>query len=167
MGLHAFLAKNHIQYGSPESIEFTNVYFMLLNYWTLVASNKIAKERQETFFEFEKSAYADGSYFDKYINQDWGPTSDRVKELFAGIFIPTKEDWAQLKENVMRDGLYNAYRMAVAPTGSISYVGNTTASLQPIIQKVEERQEGKIGKSTTPLLTFQPIQCHITNPRMT
>ena len=146
MGLHAFLAKNHIQYGSPESIEFTNVYFMLLNYWTLVASNKIAKERQETFFEFEKSAYADGSYFDKYINQDWGPTSDRVKELFAGIFIPTKEDWAQLKENVMRDGLYNAYRMAVAPTVSISYVGNTTASLQPIIQKVEERQEGKIGK---------------------
>lgn len=146
MGLHAFLAKNHIQYGSPESIEFTNVYFMLLNYWTLVASNKIARERQETFFEFEKSAYADGSYFDKYINQDWGPTSDRVKELFAGIFIPTKEDWAQLKDNVMRDGLYNAYRMAVAPTGSISYVGNTTASLQPIIQKVEERQEGKIGK---------------------
>ena len=146
MGLHAFLAKNHIQYGSPESIEFTNVYFMLLNYWTLVASNKIAKERQETFFEFEKSAYADGSYFDKYVNQDWGPKSDRVKELFAGIFIPTKEDWAQLKENVMRDGLYNAYRMAVAPTGSISYVGNTTASLQPIIQKVEERQEGKIGK---------------------
>lgn len=146
MGLHAFLAKNHIQYGSPESIEFTNVYFMLLNYWTLVASNKIARERQETFFEFEKSAYADGSYFDKYINQDWGPTSDRVKELFAGIFIPTKADWAQLKDNVMRDGLYNAYRMAVAPTGSISYVGNTTASLQPIIQKVEERQEGKIGK---------------------
>lgn len=146
MGLHAFLAKNHIQYGSPESIEFTNVYFMLLNYWTLVASNKIARERQETFFEFEKSAYADGSYFDKYINQDWGPTSNRVKELFAGIFIPTKADWAQLKDNVMRDGLYNAYRMAVAPTGSISYVGNTTASLQPIIQKVEERQEGKIGK---------------------
>lgn len=146
MGLHAFLAKNHIQYGSPESIEFTNVYFMLLNYWTLVASNKIARERHETFFEFEKSTYADGSYFDKYVNQDWGPTSDRVKKLFAGIFIPTKEDWAQLKENVMRDGLYNAYRMAVAPTGSISYVGNTTASLQPIIQKVEERQEGKIGK---------------------
>ena len=157
MGLHAFLAKNHIQYGSPESIEFTNVYFMLLNYWTLVASNKIAKERQETFFEFEKSAYADGSYFDKYVNQDWGPKSDRVKELFAGIFIPTKEDWAKLKENVMRDGLYNAYRMAVAPTGSISYVGNTTASLQPIIQKVEERQEGKIGKVYYPAAYLSPV----------
>lgn len=146
MGLHAYLAKNHIEYGSLESIEFTSVYFMLLNYWTLVASNKIAKERQETFYEFEKSDYANGSYFDQYLNEDFAPKSKRVKELFANILIPTKEDWEKLKQAVMKDGLYNAYRMAVAPTGSISYVGNTTASLQPIIQKVEERQEGKIGK---------------------
>lgn len=146
MGLHAYLAKNHIEYGSPESIEFTNVYFMLLNYWTLVASNKIAKERKETFFEFEKSKYADGSYFDKYVSQDWSPQSEKIKELFDGIFIPTKEDWEKLKMDVMKDGLYNAYRMAVAPTGSISYVGNTTSSLQPIIQKIEERQEGNLGK---------------------
>ncbi len=47
MGLHSFLAKHHMYYGSPESIEFTSVYFMLLNYWSLVASNKIAKERKE------------------------------------------------------------------------------------------------------------------------
>lgn len=146
MGLHAYLAKNHIQYGSKESIEFTNIYFMLLNYWTLVASNKIAKERQETFYEFEKSAYADGSYFDKYINNEFKPENSKVKELFEGIYIPTIKDWKELKQNVMKDGLYNAYRMAIAPTGSISYVGNTTASLQPIIQRIEERQEGKIGK---------------------
>ncbi|WP_290033581.1 class 1b ribonucleoside-diphosphate reductase subunit alpha [Ligilactobacillus cholophilus] len=146
MGLHAYLAKNHIQYGSKESIEFTNIYFMLLNYWTLVASNKIAKERQETFYEFEKSAYADGSYFDKYINNEFKPENPKVKELFEGIHIPTIKDWKELKQNVMKDGLYNAYRMAIAPTGSISYVGNTTASLQPIIQRIEERQEGKIGK---------------------
>ncbi|HIX01419.1 MAG TPA: class 1b ribonucleoside-diphosphate reductase subunit alpha [Candidatus Ligilactobacillus excrementigallinarum] len=146
MGLHAFLAKNHIEYGSPESIEFTSVYFMLLNYWTLVASNKIARERQETFYEFEKSTYADGSYFDQYVTQDFRPQNPRVKELFAGIFLPSPADWEKLKAKVMQDGLYNAYRMAVAPTGSISYVGNTTASLQPIIQRVEERQEGKIGK---------------------
>src|SRR5699024_4085857 len=38
MGLHTYLAQNHIYYGSPESVEFTDVYFMLLNYWTLVES---------------------------------------------------------------------------------------------------------------------------------
>ena len=67
MGLHSYLAKHHIEYGSPESIEFTNIYFMLMNYWTLVESNNIARERQETFVGFENSKYADGSYFDKYV----------------------------------------------------------------------------------------------------
>ena len=47
MGLHAYLAKNQIEYGSPEALEFTSVYFMLLNYWTLVASNKIAKSHSQ------------------------------------------------------------------------------------------------------------------------
>ncbi len=35
MGLHSYFAKNHMEYGSPESIDFTNIYFLLLNYWTL------------------------------------------------------------------------------------------------------------------------------------
>ena len=59
-------------YGSPVALEFTSVYFMLLNYWTLVASNEIAQEKGETFANFERSAYADGSYFDKYLTKDWG-----------------------------------------------------------------------------------------------
>ncbi len=146
MGLHSFLAKNQIEYGAPESVEFTGVYFMLLNYWTLVASNEIARERQTTFHNFENSDYANGSYFDKYVTDDFGPQSDRVKELFEGIFIPTTADWATLRDNVKKDGLYNQNRLAVAPNGSISYINDTTASLHPIINKVEERQEKKIGK---------------------
>ena len=46
----------------------------------------------------------------------------------------------------MKDGLYHQNRMAVAPTGSISYINDATASLQPIVNRVEERQEKKIGK---------------------
>ena len=146
MGLHAYLAKNQIEYGSPEALEFTSVYFMLLNYWTLVASNKIAKERKVTFDNFENSKYADGSYFDTYLNQEFAPKNARVKELFYGIFIPTKSDWTSLKENVMKYGLYHQNRLAVAPNGSISYINDTTASLHPIINRIEERQERKIGK---------------------
>lgn len=146
MGLHAYLAKNQIEYGSPEALEFTSVYFMLLNYWTLVASNKIAKEREVTFDNFKNSKYADGSYFDTYLNQEFAPKNTRVKELFDGIFIPTKSDWTSLKENVMKYGLYHQNRLAVAPNGSISYINDTTASLHPIINRIEERQERKIGK---------------------
>ena len=146
MGLHGYLAKNHIQYGSPVAIEFTGIYFMLLNYWSLVTSNEIAKERGESFHDFDKSAYANGSYFDKYVSQDWRPQSDVVKELFKGIFIPGPNDWKALRDRVKKDGLYNAYRLAVAPNGSTAYINDSTASLTPIVNRIEERQEKMIGK---------------------
>ena len=146
MGLHSYLAKNHIEYGSPESVEFTNIYFMLMNYWTLVESNNIARERQETFVGFEKSKYADGSYFDKYVTGQYVPKSDRVKELFDGHFIPQAKDWEELRELVKKDGLYHQNRLAVAPNGSISYINDCSASIHPITQRIEERQEKKIGK---------------------
>lgn len=150
MNMHGYLAKNHIEYGSPESLEFTSVYFMLLNYWTLYESNQIAKERGQVFHEFEKSAYATGTYFDKYTDRSWGPQLDRVKELFKGIFIPEQEDWKELKASVQKYGLYNAFRLATAPTGSISYVNEATASIHPIVHRIEERQEKTTGKTYYP-----------------
>ena len=119
---------------------------MLLNYWTLVASNKIAKERQTSFVGFEESDYANGKYFTKYLTEDFTPHSEKVKALFKDIFIPTKADWEKLSQAVKQDGLYHQNRLAVAPNGSISYINDTAASLQPIINKIEERQERKIGK---------------------
>ncbi|RHW51113.1 ribonucleotide-diphosphate reductase subunit alpha [Bombilactobacillus bombi] len=146
MGLHTYLAINHIEYGSPAALEFTSVYFMLLNYWTLVESNNIARERQETFANFDKSKYADGSYFFQYRHHDFRPQNQQVQKLFHNIFIPGPEDWQKLQKKIQQDGLYNAYRLAVAPTGSISYIDDTSASLQPITWLVEERQEKKNGK---------------------
>lgn len=146
MGLHTFFATHHMKYGSPESVEFTNLYFMLLNYWTLVESNNIAIERNETFYGFEKSKYADGTYFDKYLTGKYVPQSEKMKDMFDGIYIPSVEDWEYLKESVMKYGLYNETRLAVAPNGSISYINDVSASIHPIIQRIEERQEKKTGK---------------------
>ena len=136
MGLHSYLAQQLIEYGSPESVEFTSIYFMLMNYWTLVESNNIARERGITFHNFEKSDYANGSYFDKYVTGEFVPKSDRVKELFKDVFIPSAADWAELRDKVQADGLYHQNRLAVAPN----------ASIHPITQRIEERQEKKIGK---------------------
>ena len=146
MGLHTFFAKNHMEYGSDESIDFTNVYFTLLNYWTLVESNTIAKQYKKTFDNFEKSDYANGTYFNKYIEGDFTPKSEKVKEIFKDIFVPTAEDWKQLREAVQKNGLYHQNRLAVAPNGSISYINDTSASIHPITRMIEERQEKKIGK---------------------
>lgn len=146
MGLHTFFAKNQMMYGSPESLEFTDIYFMLLNYWTLVESHQIAKEKKVTFHNFEKSTYADGSYFEPYIKGDYTPKSAKISLLFKDIFLPSSKDWEKLAQDIKKDGLYHQNRLAVAPNGSISYINDTSASLHPITRLIEERQEKKIGK---------------------
>ncbi|MEJ6400029.1 class 1b ribonucleoside-diphosphate reductase subunit alpha [Nicoliella lavandulae] len=145
MGLHTALARHQIEYGSPEALELTDAYFLALNYYSLVASNEIAKERNATFEQFEYSQYADGTYFDQYLTADFTFKSPRVAAIFSHIKLPRVSDWQRLKESVMKDGLYHRNRLAVAPNGSISYVNETSASLQPITQLVEQRQENKVG----------------------
>lgn len=148
MNLHGYLSRERIFYGSEEGVDFTNIYFYTVLYHCLLASNKIARERKETFFEFEKSKYASGEFFDKYTDQVWEPKTDKVRELFAnaGVHIPTQDDWRDLKALVMEHGIYNAYLQAVPPTGSISYINNSTSSIHPIASKIEIRKEGKIGR---------------------
>jgi len=147
MGLHTALAVNHIHYGSDEALEFTDAYFRTVRFYALKASNKIAKEKDESFFEFEKSEYADGSYLDrKYINQpEFSFKSEKVQEIFKNIPVPTIEDWKELNENIIAHGLYNAYLLAIAPTGSISYINEASSSLHPVINLIENRQEENIG----------------------
>ncbi|MPV50114.1 hypothetical protein GCG21_08860 [Pseudactinotalea sp. HY160] len=148
MNLHGFLGRERIHYGSPEALEFTSVYFAAIAFHALRASNRIAIERGATFEGFADSAYADGTYFDKYVTRDWLPESARVRSLFAGtgIALPTQSDWRELRDSVMAHGIYNAYLQAVPPTGSISYINDSTSSIHPIASQIEIRKEGKLGR---------------------
>lgn len=82
----------------------------------------------------------------------WKATGSRkpkkVRALFAraGITLPTREMWQQLREEVMRYGIYNQNLQAVPPTGSISYINHATSSIHPIVSKIEIRKEGKTGR---------------------
>lgn len=146
MNLHGFLAREHVHYGSEEGIDFTNIYFYIVLFHALSASNKIAIERGQTFDGFENSKYASGEFFDKYTEQTWEPATERVRELFADIQIPTQADWQSLKASVMEHGIYNQNLQAIPPTGSISYINNSTSSIHPVASKIEIRKEGKIGR---------------------
>jgi len=148
MNLHGYLSREKIHYGSEEGIDFTNMYFYTVTYHAIKASNKIAIERKSSFHNFENSKYATGEYFDKYVNQVWAPETAKVKELFnqSGIQIPTQQDWEELKKSVMKHGIYNQNLQAVPPTGSISYINNSTSSIHPIASRIEVRKEGKLGR---------------------
>ena len=146
MNLHGYLAREHVYYGSEEGIDFTNIYFYTVLFHALRASNKLAIERGTAFDGFEDSTYASGTFFDKYIDQEWVPATAKVAELFAGHHIPTQADWVELKESIQKHGIYNQNLQAVPPTGSISYINNSTSSIHPIASKIEIRKEGKLGR---------------------
>lgn len=139
MNLHGYLAKNQIDYDSSLAIEFVNTFFMMLNYYSIKASMEIAKKTGTTFKDFEKSEYANGNYFKKYEERSFAPVSDKIISLFDGIYIPSESDWSMLKKEVAKNGLYHAYRLAIAPTQSISYVQNATPSVMPVVDVIESR----------------------------
>ena len=158
MNLHGYLVKNQIAYESREALDFCNVFFMMMNFYSLERSMEIAKARQVTFKDFAQSDYATGEYFTKYLAKDFVPQTDKVEELFAGIKIPTIGDWTALADKVKKYGLYNAYRLAIAPTQSVSYIQSATSSIMPIVDPIEVRE---YGDSTTfypmPFLTNDNI----------
>ncbi|HCM9320138.1 TPA: class 1b ribonucleoside-diphosphate reductase subunit alpha [Enterobacter roggenkampii] len=148
MNLHGYLAREGIAYGSPEGLDFTNLYFYTVTWHALHTSMMLARERNQRFAGFEQSRYASGEYFSPYLEGDWQPKTARVRELFAraGIVLPTREMWQRLRDDVMRYGIYNQNLQAVPPTGSISYINHATSSIHPIVSKIEIRKEGKTGR---------------------
>ncbi|MEY6827883.1 class 1b ribonucleoside-diphosphate reductase subunit alpha [Enterobacter roggenkampii] len=148
MNLHGYLAREGIAYGSPEGLDFTNLYFYTVTWHALHTSMMLARERNQRFAGFEQSRYASGEYFNQYLEGDWQPKTARVRELFAraGIVLPTREMWQRLRDDVMRYGIYNQNLQAVPPTGSISYINHATSSIHPIVSKIEIRKEGKTGR---------------------
>ncbi|NDI35503.1 class 1b ribonucleoside-diphosphate reductase subunit alpha [Chengkuizengella sediminis] len=146
MNLHGFLTKNKIAYESEEAKDFANTFFMMINFYSLEKSMLIAQDRGQAFKDFNKSEYAKGTYFTKYIENNYVPKTEKVRDLFEGIEIPTKENWENLQLQVQQHGLYNAYRLAIAPTQSISYIQNSTSSVMPVVDRIETRT---YGNSTT------------------
>ena len=155
MNLHGLLAKNHIMYDSLEARKITNVIFMLINYYTLVESCQLAKEKGKTFVGFEGSEYATGEYFDDYLSQGGNYYDQYIDVKGIGVkgqaildSLPqiTIDDWANLYLDIRKYGLYNAYRLAIAPNQSTSYIMSATASTMPIVDQIEVRE---YGDSTT------------------
>ncbi|WP_428828516.1 class 1b ribonucleoside-diphosphate reductase subunit alpha [Bacillus altitudinis] len=155
MNLHGYLAQNGIAYESEEARDFANVFFATVNYWTLVRSNELAQETRSTFEGYKGSTYASGEYFEKYFEGDYRPKTDKVRALFKDIVIPTPLEWEVLRDNVTMYGLYHAYRLAIAPNGSISYVQSATASVMPIMERIEERTYGN-SKTYYPMPGLSP-----------
>ena len=120
-GYHHALAKRHIKWESEEHLEFMDKVFETINRAAIIASSDLAKEKGSYKF-FEGSDWETGAYFDK---RDYNST-----------------EWQKVRQTVARQGMRNAYLLAVAPTSSTSIIAGTTAGLDPIMKRffLEEKK---------------------------
>ncbi|WP_332649569.1 class 1b ribonucleoside-diphosphate reductase subunit alpha [Lysinibacillus sp. 54212] len=139
MNLHGHLVTEGIVYGSKESVAFIDAFMEAVNYFSIKSSMEIAKEKGVTFDRFEESDYATGAYFDSYTTKEGSLLEPAVEKALGNVPQITREMWQALKEDVMKHGIFHAYRLAIAPTGSISYIRSSTASIAPCTERVEVR----------------------------
>lgn len=158
MNLHGHLVTEEIMYGSKDSIDFIDGFMEAMNYYSLKASMEIAKETGETFYRYEDSDYASGVYFDSYVNGKERELSPTAIKALGNIPVVTQQMWQLLKEDVMKYGIFHSYRLAIAPTGSISYIRSCTASIAPSTERVEVRDYADSR-------TIYPMP-HLTNDNM-
>ena len=120
-GYHHALAKRHIKWESEEHLQFMDKVFETINRAAILASSDLAKEKGSYQF-FEGSDWQTGTYFNK-----------------RGY---DSAEWKDVRRTVARQGMRNAYLLAVAPTSSTSIIAGTTAGLDPIMKRffLEEKK---------------------------
>ncbi len=124
-GWHHLLAINNIKWESDEAVAYADELYEEIEYYTIKASMKIAKEKG-AYSYFKGSDWENGTYFERKHDK-----SDR---------------WKGLQEEIKVHGLRNGYLMAVAPNSSTSIIAGSTASIDPIFNKeyAEEKKNYKI-----------------------
>ncbi|WOH94964.1 class 1b ribonucleoside-diphosphate reductase subunit alpha [Corynebacterium urealyticum] len=144
MNLHGALAHHGIEYGSEEALALWDRYMAKVTFHAMLTSTDIARQHGEHEY-FDGSEYATGAWFERKIK----PWFEEDKELAFGIgelHAPTLEDWHHLQLEVYKHGMANAYLQAIPPTGSISYINHSTASIHPVVAPIEIRKEGRTGR---------------------
>lgn len=120
-GYHHMLAKAGIRWESEEHLTFVDEVFETINRAAIAASSAIAAEKG-SYAAFEGSDWQTGAYFSK-----------------RGYTSP---EWRQLAATVAKQGMRNAYLLAVAPTSSTSILAGTTAGVDPVMKRffLEEKK---------------------------
>ncbi|NLB91305.1 MAG: ribonucleoside-diphosphate reductase subunit alpha [Clostridiales bacterium] len=126
-GYHHMLAKNQIRWESEEHLTFVDQLFEQINYAAIQASCQLGQEKG-VYAHFAGSDWENGAYFSKRNYHS--------------------EKWLRLKEQVAKNGLRNAWLLAVAPTSSTSILSGTSPGIDPIMTTFffEEKKEGLLPR---------------------
>ena len=158
MNLHGALAHHGLRYGSEEALKLWDNYMALVTWAAMCESAELAREIGETPY-FDGSEYATGEWWDRVPKAHLERAESL--EILPGLEAPDADDWNDLYLKVSQYGMANAYLQTVPPTGSISYINNSTSSIHPIVNKVEIRKEGKLGRVYYPAPHMRSDNLHL------
>jgi len=128
MGFADLLFGLDLDYDSQEAIELSTSIAEYIYYYTLKASNELAKEQGRTYPSFKDSDYAKGIlHFDKYLRG-------------KNINYKTKLDWEGLKEDIKEHGLLNSLLVARMPTASSAAIQGCNEADEPVTDLIFKRK---------------------------
>lgn len=133
-----------LEWDSKEILEYVDELHEKINYYAIEASNELAAEKG-SYSLFEGSDWQTGKYFE-------------LRGYFEG---DNADKWKALAEKVARDGMRNAYLIAIAPNSTTSNILGTTASIDPVfgLEYVEEKSKYKIS-TVAPNITPENYQLY-------
>ena len=158
MNLHGALAHHGLRYGSEEALKLWDNYMALVTWAAMCESAELAREIGVTPY-FDGSEYATGEWWERVPKAHLERAESL--EILPGLDAPDADDWNDLNLKVSQHGMANAYLQTIPPTGSISYINNSTSSIHPIVNKVEIRKEGKVGRVYYPAPHMRSDNLHL------
>ena len=158
MNLHGALAHHGLRYGSEEALKLWDNYMALVTWAAMCESAELAREIGETPY-FDGSEYATGEWWERVPKAHLERAESL--EILPSLEAPDADDWNDLHLKISQYGMANAYLQTIPPTGSISYINNSTSSIHPIVNKVEVRKEGKVGRVYYPAPHMRSDNLHL------
>ena len=158
MNLHGALAHHGLRYGSEEALKLWDNYMALVTWAAMCESAELAREIGETPY-FDGSEYATGEWWERVPKAHLERAESL--EILPGLDAPDADGWNDLHLKISQYGMANAYLQTIPPTGSISYINNSTSSIHPIVNKVETRKEGKVGRVYYPAPHMRSDNLHL------
>lgn len=116
-----YLAKNNLKYTDVETLEETHKLFEALQYFSLKASIKLAKEFGKCE-GFENTKYSEGIL----------PIDTYKKDIDTLGDFKYNFDWEELRRDIKEFGLRNATLTTQFPAESSSLVTNSTNGIEPV-----------------------------------
>jgi ribonucleoside-diphosphate reductase alpha chain len=150
MNLHGYLAREGIAYGSGGA-GFHQFYFYTITWHALHTSMLMARERGSVC-RLRTVALRQRRVFPPVSEGDWQPKTAKVRALFAraGIVLPDRDMWRQLRDDVMRYGIYNRTCRRCRPRA----LSRTSTTPPPAstrsCRRLRSARRGKPGAFTTP-----------------